>query len=62
VTGGGGNPELLSEDDSLRQAPRAVAAHNIVALYGEMHDALDECRALLPTEHQLAAGTDDIPF
>jgi hypothetical protein len=56
------NPELLSEDDGLRQAPRAVAARNIVALYREMHDAIDEYRTLLPTEHQLATGTDDIPF
>jgi hypothetical protein len=56
------NPELLSENDALRQTPRAVAARNIVALYREMHDALDEYRALLPTEHQLATGTDDIPF
>ena len=56
------NPELLSESAALRQAPRARAAHNIVVLYREMHDALDEYRALLPTEHQLATGTDDIPF
>ncbi len=56
------NPELLSENDSLRQAPRVLAALNIVALYREMHDAIDEYRALLPTEHQLATGTDDIPF
>ena len=56
------NPELLSESKALRQAPRAVAAHHIVALYREMHDALDEYRALVPTEHELATGTDDIPF
>jgi hypothetical protein len=56
------NPELLSECEELRQAPRALAARHIVALYREMHDALDEYRALLPTEHQLATGTDDIPF
>jgi len=56
------NPELLSECDALRQAPRVVAASHIVALYREMHDALDEYRALLPTEHALATGTDDIPF
>ena len=56
------NPELLSESEALRQAPRAVAAHHIVVLYREMHDALDEYRALLPTEHELATGTDDIPF
>ena len=56
------NPELLSESEALRRAPRAVAAHHIVVLYREMHDALDEYRALLPTEHELATGTDDIPF
>jgi hypothetical protein len=56
------NPELLSESEALRQAPRAVAARHIVAVYREMHDALDEYRALLPTEHELANGTDDIPF
>jgi hypothetical protein len=56
------NPELLSENEAVRQGPRAVAAHHIVALYREMHDALDEYRALLPDEHQLATGTDDIPF
>jgi hypothetical protein len=56
------NPELLSECEALRQAPRVVAARHIVALYGEMHDALDEYRTLLPTEHALATGTDDIPF
>ena len=56
------NPELLSECEELRRAPRAVAARHIVALYREMHDALDEYRSLLPTEQQLAAGTNDIPF
>ena len=56
------NPELLSESEALRQAPRTVAARHIVAVYREMHDALDEYRALLPTEHELATGTDDIPF
>jgi hypothetical protein len=56
------NPELLCESQTLRQAPRVVAARNIVALYREMHDALDEYRALLPTEHELATGADDIPF
>jgi hypothetical protein len=54
------NPELLSENDVLRQAPRVVAARHIVALYREMHDALDEYRALLPPADP--AGTDDIPF
>jgi hypothetical protein len=56
------NPELLSESEAMRLAPRVVAAAQVVALYREMHDALDEYRALLPTEHQLATGTDDIPF
>ena len=57
------NPELLSHNnDDLRQVPRALAAYNIVALYREMHDALDEYRSLLPTEQELATGTDDIPF
>jgi hypothetical protein len=56
------NPELLSERDALRRAPRVVAARNIVALYREMHDAIDDYRALLPKEHQLATGSDDIPF
>jgi hypothetical protein len=56
------NPELLSECEALRRAPRVVAARHIIALYREMHDALDEYRALLPTEHALATGTDDIPF
>ena len=56
------NPEMLSENDDLRRVPRAVAAYSIVALYRETHDALDEYRGLLPTEHELATGTDDIPF
>lgn len=56
------NPELLSECEAVRQAPQVVAARHIVALYREMHDALDEYRALLPNEHALATGTDDIPF
>jgi hypothetical protein len=56
------NPELLSESEAVRQAPRAVAARHIVALYREMHDALDEYRAMLPTEQAHATGTDDIPF
>ena len=54
------NPELLSESEALRRAPRAVAARNIVALYREMHGALDEYRALLPPDYP--TGTDDIPF
>jgi hypothetical protein len=53
------NPELLSECETLRRAPRVVAARHIVALYGEMHDALDEYRALLPPD---VPATDDFPF
>jgi hypothetical protein len=56
------NPELLSEREELKMAPRVVAARHIIALYREIHDALDEYRALLPTEQQLATGTDDFPF
>jgi hypothetical protein len=56
------NPELLSENEALRRAPRTMAARQIIALYRDLHDALDEYRALLPTEHELATGTDDIPF
>ena len=56
------NPELLSDDDALRRAPRVMAARQIIALYRDMHDALDDYRAVLPTEHELATGTDDIPF
>jgi hypothetical protein len=55
------NPELLCESETLRQAPRAVAARNIVALYREMHDALDEYRALLPPDYPTGPGSD-IPF
>ena len=55
------NPELLSECDALRQAPRVVAAHHIVVLYREMHDALDEYRHLLPKDPG-PSGFDDIPF
>jgi hypothetical protein len=55
------NPELLSECPALRHAPRAVAAYNIVVLYREMHDALDEYRHLLPPEPG-SAGADDFPF
>jgi hypothetical protein len=54
------NPELLSECEALRRAPRVVAARHIVTLYREMHDALDEYRALLPPDYP--TGTDDIPF
>lgn len=56
------NPELLFEDEGLTQTPLTVAAHTIVVLYREMHDALDHYRALLPSEHALATGTDDFPF
>jgi hypothetical protein len=52
---------MLSACAHLRNAPRVAAAHHIVALYREMHDALDEYRELLPREHH-ATGTDDFPF
>lgn len=55
------NPELLSACADLREAPRVVAAYHIVALYREMHDALEEYRYLLPQE-PCPSGTDDIPF
>jgi len=54
------NPELLCQNEALQKAPRAVAARQIVALYREMHDALDEYRALLTPDYP--TGTDDIPF
>jgi hypothetical protein len=55
------NPEMLAEHHHLRTAPQVAAALNIVVLYGEMHDALDEYRHLLPKE-PAPSGTDDIPF
>jgi hypothetical protein len=55
------NPELLSERPALRHDPRVAAAYNIVVLYRQMHDALDEYRDLLPQE-PYPTGTDDIPF
>jgi hypothetical protein len=55
------NPEMLSERANLRNAPQAAAALNIVVLYGEMHDALDAYRELLPKEPP-PSGADDIPF
>jgi len=55
------NPEMLSESVHLHRAPRVAAALNIVVLYREMHDALDEYRDLLPQE-PAPAGFDDIPF
>jgi hypothetical protein len=56
------NPEMLADSESLRQAPLAVAARHLVALYCEMHDALDEYRDLLPPAYPTSTGTDDIPF
>jgi hypothetical protein len=55
------NPEMLSECADLRNAPQVAAALNIVTLYREMHDALDEYRSLLPQE-PTPLGYDDIPF
>jgi hypothetical protein len=56
------NPELLAGDDALHKAPLAAAAHNIIVLYRQMHDALDSYRALLPPTYDPQAGFDDIPF
>jgi len=57
------NPELLVADPRDRPSALAVAARNIVVLYRDLHDALDEYRALLPPpeEAHRSAG-DDIPF
>jgi hypothetical protein len=55
------NPEMLSVGVHLHKAPQVAAALNIVVLYGEMHDALDEYRHLLPNE-PAPSGFDDIPF
>jgi hypothetical protein len=55
------NPEMLSERQHLRKAPQVAAALNIVVLYRQMHDALDEYRSLLPKE-PAPAGSDDFPF
>jgi hypothetical protein len=55
------NPEMLSERKHLHKAPQVAAALNIVVLYREMHDALNEYRDLLPKE-PAPSGTDDIPF
>jgi len=56
------NPELHLADPSFRQPPLALAARNIVVLYRELHEALDEYRALLPPPEDQALGFDDIPF
>jgi hypothetical protein len=56
------NPELLVQDPTHRAPPLAVAARNIVVLYRDLHDALDEYRALLPPPEDHASGADDIPF
>ena len=56
------NPALLLDSEVLRQAPLAQAASQIVHVSGQMHDALDEYRALLPAEHDLDANDDDIHF
>jgi len=55
------NPEMLSERQHLHKTPQIAAALNIVVLYREMHDALDEYRDLLPKE-PAPSGSDDIPF
>lgn len=56
------NPELLVGNDAIRQVPLAAAAHHVVVLYREMHDALDRYRSLLPPASDPQAGFDDIPF
>jgi len=55
------NPEMLLGEDLLRQPPLAVAARNVILLSGEMHQALDDYRALLPPAHD-PDPADDIPF
>jgi len=55
------NPEMLSERQHLHKAPQVAAALNIVVLYRQMHDALDDYRNLLPKE-PAPSGTDDFPF
>jgi hypothetical protein len=55
------NPEMLLGEELLRQPPLAVAARNVILLSGEMHQALDDYRALLPPAHD-PDPTDDIPF
>jgi hypothetical protein len=55
------NPEMLSEGAHMHRAPRVAAALNLVVLYREMHDALDEYRHLLPKDPG-PSGFDDIPF
>ena len=55
------NPEMLSDRDNPRKAPQVAAALHIIVLYGEMHDAIDEYRELLPKE-PAPSGTDDFPF
>jgi len=56
------NPELLNADSRNPRPPLAVAAHNIVVLYRDMHDAIDAYRALLPPPEDYDSGSDDFPF
>jgi len=55
------NPDMLCEHAQRREAPHVAAALHIVALYRQMHDALDEYRSLLPQEPS-PYGYDEIPF
>jgi len=55
------NPGMLSELAEVRNAPQVAAALNIVTLYRDMHDALDEYRSLLPEEPS-PCDYDEIPF
>jgi hypothetical protein len=56
------NPELLNADSKQPPPPLAVAARNIVVLYRDLHEALDEYRALLPPPEHHASGSGDFPF
>lgn len=56
------NPELLAPDLMDRPPPLAVAARNIVVLYRDLHDALDEYRSLLPPLADHTSGPGDFPF
>lgn len=55
------NPELLLDEHTLCQVPLAIAARRIILLYGDMHDALDTYRALLPSE-RCPPGANRFPF
>lgn len=56
------NPELLVHDPNYRPPPLVVAARSIVVLQRDLHEAMDEYRALLAPRTDLASGSDDFPF